>query len=303
MRFVTKLWILYSVYNIKSIQATGSLCSKTVITNIIQVGSTEFWGLRYSPNNDLNKDYSVLCELQFVTLVWNILLALNKIMCNCRCNKLSDQILSEKSFLHKDLKVIISFEINLVQIQALPLDVQMYENFQVHNFEYGWRYVLKILYTLIIFLKISILLLFRAQFMKKLVLRSLHLSQVTNRLLITSSCWGPPVSQDLLKGKVNSWPSKYVNGDEGDVPCMRIVWQHHSAVIFLRTCLSECLWMLLGKKGHLCCRVSLVEGKGTGGRICKQHSHPSLLPHLTLPAGKKKKKFLLRLMPLQATAV
>lgn len=134
--------------------------------------------------------------------------------------------------------------------------------------------------------------------MKKVVLRSLHLSQVTNRLLITSH-----VSQDLLKGKVNSWPSKYVNGDEGDVPCMRIVWQHHSAVIFLRTCLSECLWMLLGKKGHLCCRVSLVEGKGTGGRICKQHSHPSLLPHLTLPAGKKKKKFLLRLMPLQATAV
>lgn len=144
MRFVTKLWILYSVHNIKSIQATGSLCSKTVITNIIQVEST-VWGLRYSPNNDLNKDYSVLCELQFVTLVWNILLALddNKIMCNCRCNKLSDQILPEKSFLHKDLKVIISFEINLVWIQVLPFDVQMYENFQVHNFEYGWRYVLK----------------------------------------------------------------------------------------------------------------------------------------------------------------
>lgn len=145
--------MLYSVHNIKSIQATGSLCSNTVITNIIQVESTEFWGLRYSPNNDLNKDCSVLCDFQFVTLVWSILLALddNRIMCNCRCNKLSDQILPEKSFLHKDLKVIISFEINLVQTQALPSDVQMYENFQVHNFEYGWRYVVKIFYTLRIF--------------------------------------------------------------------------------------------------------------------------------------------------------
>lgn len=93
----------------------------------------------------------MLCD-PHSTLVWNILIALDdhRDMRNCRYDELSDQVFPKTSCLHKDLKVINSFKINLDQIQALSIGVQILENSKVHNFEHSCRNVRK-KYTLRIF--------------------------------------------------------------------------------------------------------------------------------------------------------
>lgn len=89
--------------------------------------------------------------------------------------------------------------------------------------------------------------------MKIIVLKFFHLSKV-----LLPQKLSPP-SQDHLK--LNSWPWEYVKEEEGGRPCLSMAWQHHPAAIFLSDCLSQCLWMLLGKKGHLFHRIQL-EGWG-----------------------------------------
>lgn len=105
-----------------------------------------------------------------------------------------------------------------------------------------------------------ILLWLSAYYVNMLILRFVQPSEVNSRLAVTSSC------SDFLKGKVCSWPSEHVKGEERDMPCISMIWQHHPAVIFLTNCLLQCLWLLLGKKEQLCCRVYIVEGKVKGRR-------------------------------------
>lgn len=118
-----------------------------------------------------------------------------------------------------------------------------------------------------------------SQFMKMHVLRFFHPSQVASSLAITSSCSGSSQRQSELLAL------RTCKG--GEMPCPCMAWQHQTAVIFLSDCLSQCLWMLLGKKGHLFYRIQVRGGKGTTGRSSKQHSHPSLLPHPSLLAGRE----------------
>lgn len=103
-----------------------------------------------------------------------------------------------------------------------------------------------------------------ALFMKMIVLRFFHPQQLL------------PPSQDHLKDKVKSRPWEHVNSKEGDVPCLFTAWQHHPAAIFLSDCLSQCLWMLLGKKGHLFRRMQLEGwGKGVGEGAVKNIPIPA----------------------------
>lgn len=98
-------------------------------------------------------------------------------------------------------------------------------------------------------------------FMKLIVPRFFHLS----KLLLPQPL--PPPSQGHLKDIVNYWPWEHV---KQDTPCLFRAWQHHPAAVFLSDCLSQCLWVLLGKKGRLFHRIQLEGwGKGTVERAVK----------------------------------
>ena len=129
--------------------------------------------------------------------------------------------------------------------------------------------------------------------MKMLILRFFHPSQVTYSLAITSSCSGPPQRQNELLAL------RTCKGGGG----------RHTLPMYGLTTSSccqrlpvPCLWMLLGKKGHLFCRIQEERGQEEGA--------VSSIPipaccHIQLfwQEEKQRKQFLLWLMLLQVTAV